>query len=171
MIGKAIGIRVSTSMMLPRALPPASTASRPGLHRPDALAHGARLRTGGKRIGNAGYFFSPDVPADARIMNEEPFGPVVLINRFGGYEATIGEANRLEYGLAAHASTTSVSRIAGLPCDVDSGMLSVTHQGLDLAEMPFGGVTDSGYGSEGGPEAMETYLTTKVVTQDIHLPA
>ncbi len=134
----------------------------------DAVSRGARVQTGGKRIGNVGNFFAPtvltEVPLDARIMNEEPFGPVVPILRFADLDAALVEANRLPYGLAAYAYTRSSATIAKLSAGFESGMVSVNHHGLALPEAPFGGVKDSGYGSEGGIEAMEAYLNAKFVT-------
>ncbi|KQP63965.1 NAD-dependent succinate-semialdehyde dehydrogenase [Methylobacterium sp. Leaf112] len=135
----------------------------------DAVARGADLRTGGHRIGNRGNFFAPtvlcDVPVEARIMNEEPFGPVALIQRFSDDEAAYAEANRLPYGLAAYAYTRSGTRATEVAARVHSGMIGINHHGLALPETPFGGVGDSGYGSEGGSEAIEAYLTTKFVSQ------
>jgi succinate-semialdehyde dehydrogenase / glutarate-semialdehyde dehydrogenase len=135
----------------------------------DAVAQGAELRTGGKRIGNRGHFFEPTVltetPLTARIMNEEPFGPVALVQRFSDDEAAFAEANRLPYGLAAYAYTRSASRATEIAARVESGMLGINHHGLAFPETPFGGIKDSGYGSEGGSEAIEAYLTTKFVSQ------
>lgn len=135
----------------------------------DAVSKGATLRAGGARIGNKGYFFQPtvltDLPADARILNEEPFGPIVPIMPFSSTEAVIEEANRLPYGLAAYAYTTSGTRADEFARRVESGMVSINHHGLALPEVPFGGIKDSGYGSEGGTEAMEAYVNTKFVTQ------
>ncbi|QNB12976.1 NAD-dependent succinate-semialdehyde dehydrogenase [Paraburkholderia tropica] len=135
----------------------------------DAREHGAKVLTGGERVGREGYFFAPtvltDVPLSARIMNEEPFGPLAPITRFSRYEDAIAEANRLPYGLAAYAYTRSSATSAALSEDVETGMLSINHHGLALPEVPFGGVKDSGYGSEGGTEAMEAYLVTKFVTE------
>jgi len=137
----------------------------------DATSRGAKVATGGERIGNRGYFFQPtvltDVPLSARMMTEEPFGPVAMINRFSDYDEVIAEANRLPYGLAAYAYTTSAKTMAGLGRDIESGMVSINHHGIALPELPFGGVKDSGYGSEGGIEAVEAYLNTKLVTQAI----
>lgn len=137
----------------------------------DATSHGAKVATGGERIGNRGYFFKPtvltDVPLTARIMNEEPFGPVAIVSRFTDYDAAITEANRLPYGLAAYAYTTSAKTMAGVGRDIESGMVSINHHGIALPELPFGGIKDSGYGSEGGIEAVEAYLNTKLVTQTI----
>ncbi|WP_349370610.1 NAD-dependent succinate-semialdehyde dehydrogenase [Salinarimonas sp.] len=135
----------------------------------DAVDKGATLKTGGKRIGNQGYFYEPtvfvDVPKDARIMNEEPFGPVASISRFSSDEEAFEEANRLPYGLAAYAYTTSAQRASALGARIESGMVSINHHGIALPETPFGGMKDSGYGSEGGVEALEAYVTTKFVTQ------
>ncbi|WP_250514494.1 NAD-dependent succinate-semialdehyde dehydrogenase [Caballeronia sp. INDeC2] len=135
----------------------------------DAREHGARVLTGGERIGREGYFFAPtvltDVPLSARIMTEEPFGPIAPISSFKSYDEVIAEANRLPYGLAAYAYTSSAATSAAVSDDIESGMLSINHHGLALPETPFGGVKDSGYGSEGGSEAMEAYLVTKFVTE------
>lgn len=135
----------------------------------DAVAAGAELRTGGNRIGNQGYFFEPtvitNVPLTAKIMNEEPFGPIASINTFSDDEDAYVEANRLPYGLAAYAYTRSTERAELLASRVESGMLSINHLGLALPEVPFGGIKDSGYGSEGGSEAIEAYLNSKFVTQ------
>jgi succinate-semialdehyde dehydrogenase/glutarate-semialdehyde dehydrogenase len=135
----------------------------------DAKAKGAKVQTGGKRIGNKGFFYEPtvltDVPNEARIMNEEPFGPVAPITPFKDYDAVIAEANRLPYGLAAYAYTRSAKTAAALGSHIESGMISINHHGLALPEVPFGGVKDSGYGSEGGSEVIEAYLNTKFVTQ------
>jgi succinate-semialdehyde dehydrogenase / glutarate-semialdehyde dehydrogenase len=134
----------------------------------DATAHGAELRTGGKRIGNKGFFFEPtvvtEVSTKARIMNEEPFGPVAIINPFDDYDEAVVEANRLDYGLAAYAYTKSAHTSAKLGESVESGMVTINHLGLGLPEIPFGGIKDSGYGSEGGAEALEAFFNTKLVT-------
>ncbi|MFK0278145.1 NAD-dependent succinate-semialdehyde dehydrogenase [Ensifer sp. NPDC090286] len=135
----------------------------------DAVEHGARLATGGHRIGNRGYFFEPtvlaDVPLSARIMNDEPFGPVSIINRFHDLDEAINEANRLPFGLAAYAFTGSERSAHRLASEVESGMISINHLGLALPEVPFGGIKDSGYGTEGGSEAIEAYLETRFVTR------
>jgi succinate-semialdehyde dehydrogenase/glutarate-semialdehyde dehydrogenase len=134
----------------------------------DAISHGARLKTGGKRIGNKGYFHEPtvltEVPLTARAMNEEPFGPLALINPFRRDEEAIEEANRLDYGLAAYGWTRSTRRAQMLAQGVETGMLSMNHHGLALPEVHFGGIKDSGQGSEGGADAIEAYLNLKLVT-------
>jgi succinate-semialdehyde dehydrogenase/glutarate-semialdehyde dehydrogenase len=134
----------------------------------DAVGKGAKLKSGGCRVGNAGNFYEPtvlsDVPLDALAMNQEPFGPIALVRRFHALDEAIMEANRLPYGLAAFAFANATSTISQLTSGVATGMLSVNHNGLGMPENPFGGVRDSGYGSEGGVEAMEGYLNTKFVT-------
>jgi succinate-semialdehyde dehydrogenase / glutarate-semialdehyde dehydrogenase len=135
----------------------------------DAEKHGGELRTGGKRIGNRGFFFEPTVytnlPLDSKIMNDEPFGPISAIQSFSDDEEAFEEANRLPYGLAAYAYTESGATAAALASRVESGMISINHHGIALPEVPFGGMKDSGYGSEGGLEAMEAYFNTKFVTK------
>lgn len=135
----------------------------------DAAQRGATIRTGGSRIGNKGNFFEPtvltDVPAEARVMHEEPFGPLAMIAPFKTFDDVVTEANRLPYGLASYAYTRSAKTANAIAAAVESGMISINHHGLALPEVPFGGVKDSGYGSEGGSEALEGYLVTKFVTQ------
>ena len=135
----------------------------------DAVKCGAKITTGGKRIGNVGNFFEPtvltDVPLEARMMNEEPFGPVALIRSFSDIDEAMAEANRLLYGLASYAYTRSASTAQQVAARMRAGMVSINHQGVGLPETPFGGINDSGYGSEGGIEAMEPYLNIKFVTQ------
>jgi len=135
----------------------------------DAVKHGGEILTGGKRIGNKGNFFEPtvirDVPTDAQIMNEEPFGPVAIINRFSTLDDALEEANRLPYGLASYAYTKSTATAQAIGSRIEAGMLSINHHGLALPEVPFGGIKDSGYGTEGGADALEAYLNTKFVTQ------
>ena len=127
----------------------------------DAVAHGAKACTGGKRVAGKGNFFEPtvlrDVPLSARAMSEEPFGPVALLRPFATYDEAIAEANRLPYGLAAYAYSRNIATVNALGRDVESGMLSINHIGFGLPETPFGGVKDSGHGTEGGSEAIESY--------------
>lgn len=135
----------------------------------DAVAKGAKVETGGRRIGNKGYFYEPtvltNVSREARIMNEEPFGPVAVIGSFETFDEAVGEANRLPYGLAAYAYTRSEKTAAALGSAIETGMISINHHGLALPEVPFGGVKDSGYGTEGGADALDAYLVTKFITQ------
>jgi len=134
----------------------------------DAVEHGAELKTGGRRIGNKGYYFEPtvlaNVPTQARIMNEEPFGPVAIVNPVASLDDAIAEANRLPFGLAAYAFTRSNASAHRLAMEIEAGMLTTNHLGLSLPEIPFGGLKDSGYGTEGGSEAVEAYLVTRLVT-------
>jgi len=135
----------------------------------DAMAKGAELVTGGKRIGDGGYFFAPTVlshvPITARAMNEEPFGPLALVKSFEDFDEALTEANRLAYGLASYAFTRSAATASKLAGAIEAGMLAINDSHLSLPELPLGGVKDSGYGSEGGTEAVEAYLVTKLVTQ------
>ena len=135
----------------------------------DATAGGATLNAGGRAIDGPGYFFEPTVlsglNANMRIMNEEPFGPVALIVPFDTLEEAIAESNRVPFGLASYAFTRSMKTAHALSSHIEAGMLSINHQGIGLPEVPFGGIKDSGYGSEGGTEAIEAYLNTKLVTQ------
>ncbi|WP_299132173.1 NAD-dependent succinate-semialdehyde dehydrogenase [uncultured Amaricoccus sp.] len=135
----------------------------------DAVDQGARLVTGGKRIGNIGNFFEPtvlaEVPLSARIMSEEPFGPIAVVNPFATLDEAIAEANRLPFGLASYGFSRSAETIRRLGLEIEAGMTTINHFGLALPEVPFGGVRESGHGTEGGSEAIEAYLVTKFVTQ------
>ncbi|TDY22030.1 succinate-semialdehyde dehydrogenase/glutarate-semialdehyde dehydrogenase [Paraburkholderia sp. BL6665CI2N2] len=134
----------------------------------DAVERGAKLELGGGRVGQSGHFLEPTVLSDVtvamRIMNEEPFGPVALLSAFESTGEVIEEGNRLSYGLASYAFTRSAATASRLSSELEVGMLSINHLGLGLPETPFGGVKDSGYGSEGGTEAIESYLVTKFVS-------
>jgi succinate-semialdehyde dehydrogenase/glutarate-semialdehyde dehydrogenase len=133
----------------------------------DAIEQGASVLAGGQRIGDAGNFWQPtilgDVPLKARVFNDEPFGPVAAIRSFEKLEDAIAEANRLPYGLAAYAFTKSLKNADLLTREVQVGMLWINMPAMPSAEMPFGGVKDSGYGVEGGPEALEAYLNVRSV--------
>ncbi|MEK6243440.1 MAG: NAD-dependent succinate-semialdehyde dehydrogenase [Pseudomonadota bacterium] len=135
----------------------------------DAQKHGGKVRTGGHRIGDQGNFFEPTVitelPNDAQAMNVEPFGPMAVINPFKSFDDAVTEANRLPFGLAAYAWTRSAKTANAIASSVETGMMTINHLGLALPEVPFGGVKDSGYGSEGGSEAIEAYLNSKFVSQ------
>ena len=134
----------------------------------DAISKGAKIETGGQRKGNKGYFYEPTVmtgvPLNAKIMNEEPFGPLAPISSFKDFEGVMKEANRLDWGLAAYAYTRNTKTMAQVGAAFESGMVSINHHGLALPEVPFGGIKDSGYGSEGGSEALEAYLNTKFIS-------
>eukprot|EP01036_Dinobryon_divergens_P046180 gene46180-61756_t len=134
----------------------------------DAVERGATLATGGQRIGEAGNFWQPtiltDVPLDARVFNDEPFGPMAAVRTFKTLDEAIAEANRLPFGLAGYAFTSSLKNADLLARRVEVGMLWVNMPAMPSAEMPFGGIKDSGYGSEGGPEAMEAYLNARSIS-------
>ncbi len=133
----------------------------------DARKTGAKIATGGERIGSEGNFFAPtvltDVSLDADVFNNEPFGPIAAIRGFDSLDEAITEANRLPYGLAGYAYTSAFKNVHLLTQRLEVGMLWVNQPATPWPEMPFGGVKDSGYGSEGGPEALEAYLVTKSV--------
>lgn len=135
----------------------------------DARDHGATIETGGERMGNNGYFFEPtvisDVPDDARVMYDEPFGPLAPISRFKDFDEVMEKANGLEYGLAAYAFTSSDKTAAAVSEKLQSGMVGVNSLAISMPETPFGGVKASGHGSEGGIEGLEAYLNTKYVAQ------
>jgi succinate-semialdehyde dehydrogenase/glutarate-semialdehyde dehydrogenase len=135
----------------------------------DAQQQNAKLKTGGKRLGSSGNFWTPTVLTElslsARAMSEEPFGPMALINPFNTFDDAVQEANRLPFGLAAYAWTRSARTAQQIAASVQTGMITINHLGLGMPETPFGGVKDSGYGSEGGTEALEAYLNPKFVSQ------
>lgn len=133
----------------------------------NAVKHGAKLLAGGERIGSKGNFFAPtlllDPPRDSDVMNLEPFGPMAAVCSFKTLDEAIAEANRLPYGLSAYAFTRGLKNAQELTARVETGMLWINQVATPFVELPFGGVKDSGYGSEGGPEALEAYLVTKTV--------
>jgi succinate-semialdehyde dehydrogenase/glutarate-semialdehyde dehydrogenase len=135
----------------------------------DSSARGAKMLAGGHKIGDKGNFFEPTIveepPEDSKIMKEEPFGPILAVKRFKTMDEAIEKANSLPFGLAAYAFTSSTKNATKLGDALESGMITINHLGFALAEVPFGGVKDSGYGSEGGSETFDGYLVTKFVTQ------
>jgi succinate-semialdehyde dehydrogenase/glutarate-semialdehyde dehydrogenase len=137
----------------------------------DAVQHGAKVETGGSRIGNSGYFFEPTVLSgmtpDMLAMNEEPFGPLMLVMPVDNVDAALAEANRLPYGLASYAFTNNLSTERKIVAGIEAGMLGLNHFAMAMPETPFGGVGDSGMGSEGGIEGMEAYLRPFLVTAKI----
>jgi succinate-semialdehyde dehydrogenase/glutarate-semialdehyde dehydrogenase len=133
----------------------------------DALGAGSRA-TSGAKPGGSGWFHAPtvlsDVPVRARIMNEEPFGPVAVVNRFARFEDAIAEANRLPFGLSAFVFTRDLATAQRAAAAIESGMVSINTGKVAWPETPFGGVKDSGSGSEGGSEGLEGYTVTKSVS-------
>jgi succinate-semialdehyde dehydrogenase / glutarate-semialdehyde dehydrogenase len=134
----------------------------------DARAKGARVTTGGTRIGNCGYYFPmtviADIPDDARAMREEPFGPLALVSRVSNLDEAIEKANSVPYGLAGYAFTNSARNADLLAERVEVGNLSINHFVASSAETPFGGVKDSGFGREGGVEGLQGYTVVKNVS-------
>ena len=134
----------------------------------DAQDKGAKVAAGGKRIGNQGNFFQPtvltDVPDNARIMNEEPFGPVAVMLRFKETDDVLARANKLPFGLASYAFTKDAKTATKIADALDSGMVTINHFGIALPETPFGGVKDSGFGHEGGIEGLQVYMQAKFVS-------
>lgn len=135
----------------------------------DAIERGARVAAGGEGLDGPGNFWRPtvlaDVPNAARIMNEEPFGPVAVTQRFSGFDEVVAEANRLPYGLAAYAYTRSARTAADIGDALQAGMIGINFSILTGPETPFGGIKESGHGSEGGSEGLDAYLVTKYVAQ------
>jgi succinate-semialdehyde dehydrogenase / glutarate-semialdehyde dehydrogenase len=134
----------------------------------DAVKRGAKVAIGGERIGSSGNYFAPtvltEVPLDAMVFNQEPFGPLAAVRGFDTLDEAINESNRLPFGLASYAYTRSLATAHALSQRLEVGMLWVNQPAAPVPEMPFGGVKDSGYGSEGGPEALDAYLVTKAVS-------
>jgi succinate-semialdehyde dehydrogenase/glutarate-semialdehyde dehydrogenase len=134
----------------------------------DASRMGARIVTGGERIGNRGYFWKPtvlaDVPDSAAVMTEEPFGPIAPMTSFREIEEVITRANALRYGLAAYVFTRS-PRIAEILSDrLETGSVGINHLSPMPVDAPMGGVKESGYGYEGGLEGLEAFLQLKLIT-------
>ncbi|NBA96011.1 NAD-dependent succinate-semialdehyde dehydrogenase [Pseudomonas sp. R5(2019)] len=134
----------------------------------DALDRGAELHCGGQDIGREGHFFRPTllarVPAESRVMQEEPFGPLALTSTFSHLEEALELANRLPFGLAAYGFTESIKTAHTLSNEVECGMLGINNMQINFAETPFGGVKHSGFGSEGGSEGLDGYLSTKLIS-------
>ena len=135
----------------------------------DAKARGGKIQTGGNRHGNQGFFFEPtvitDVPDDSKIMTEEPFGPVAPIVPFKTFDEVVQRANSLQFGLAAYTFTNSASQAIAIGDAIQSGMVGVNSVAISTPETPFGGIKESGYGSEGGIEGLQAYMNTKFISQ------
>jgi succinate-semialdehyde dehydrogenase / glutarate-semialdehyde dehydrogenase len=133
----------------------------------NARDKGATVNAGGNRIGNQGFFFEPtvlsDIPLDADVMSEEPFGPVALINPYRSEEDMIAEANRVDFGLAGYAWTNDVQRQRRLADAIETGMVGINSHMIGGADAPFGGVKWSGHGSEDGPEGVTACMVLKAV--------
>ncbi len=135
----------------------------------DAKARGGKIQTGGSRHGNQGYFFQPtvitDIPDDSKIMTEEPFGPIAPIVPFKTFDEVVERANSLPFGLAAYAFTSSSATATAIGDAINSGMVGVNSVAISTPETPFGGIKESGYGSEGGVEGLQAYMNTKFISQ------
>jgi succinate-semialdehyde dehydrogenase/glutarate-semialdehyde dehydrogenase len=134
----------------------------------DACKHGATVQAGGTRLNRLGYFWAPtvlsNVPNSARIMNEEPFGPLAIINPFSSFDSVIREANRLPYGLAAFAFTNASRNVNLVGEQLEAGMVGINSYLISVPESPFGGVKESGHGSEMGIEGLDACMVTKFVS-------
>ncbi|TVZ04345.1 NAD-dependent succinate-semialdehyde dehydrogenase [Trebonia kvetii] len=134
----------------------------------DAVSLGAKVATGGKAVDGTGFFYQPtvltDVPANAALLSEEPFGPVAPVAAFDDLDEALEVANSLPFGLAAYAYTDSAATAEKLIAGYEAGILSINHCGGSVPQAPSGGFKESGYGREGGPEGLEGYLVTKRVS-------
>lgn len=137
----------------------------------DAVDGGATVATGGHPIGGTGYFWEPTVltgvdPA-VRAMNTEPFGPLALLTPFRDLDEGLALANRLPFGLASYAFTSSLATARAVGERIEAGMVGINDTVLIGPETPFGGVKESGYGSEGGSEGLEDFLHSKYVREGL----
>ncbi len=141
----------------------------------DAVGSGAQLECGGHYIDGPGYFYEPtvlsSVPQTARIMSEEPFGPVALINPFDTVESVVDEANRLPFALAAYIFTNDTFRTRYFKDHIEAGMLAFNSFMISRVDAPFSGIKDSGLGAENGIEGLEAYLTTKSISEAVTPPS
>lgn len=170
-VAGARALRVGDGLAPGTEMGPLAHGRRPGEMEAlveDALARGARLACGGRRLPGPGYFFEPtvltDVPESARILREEPFGPVAVINAWDDLDAAVAQANALPYGLAAYLFTRDLALAHGVSGRIEAGMVGINHFGVSQPETPFGGVKESGYGSESGQEGLAAYLDTKLTS-------
>ncbi|WP_273822519.1 NAD-dependent succinate-semialdehyde dehydrogenase [Pseudomonas asplenii] len=135
----------------------------------DAVAKGARVLAGGEPLPGPGFFFAPtvlvDVPMEARVMHEEPFGPIAILMPFDQLADGLAEANRLPYGLSAYAFTRDARTAIDVADGLEAGMIGINQYRIVATELPFGGLKESGHGSEGGIEGIEHYLTHKFISQ------
>ncbi|MGI8525002.1 MAG: NAD-dependent succinate-semialdehyde dehydrogenase [Pseudolabrys sp.] len=135
----------------------------------DSKKRGGKIATGGTRYGNQGYFFEPtvitDLPDDSMLMTQEPFGPMAPIVPFKTFDEVVERANSLPFGLAAYAFTNSSAQAQAIGDAINSGMVGVNSVGISTPETPFGGIKESGYGSEGGVEGLEAYTNVKFISQ------
>jgi succinate-semialdehyde dehydrogenase/glutarate-semialdehyde dehydrogenase len=139
----------------------------------DARAQGAEIRTGGSKIDRTGYFFEPtvlaNVPDNARVMQEEPFGPLAIINPVASLDEAIARANSVPFGLAAYGFTNRADYVDRMVEDIEAGNVSINTLEASLPETPFGGVKSSGYGREGGTEGLHNYMITKNISHSLSI--
>ena len=139
----------------------------------DARDVGGDLITGGNRIGETGYFYEPtvlaNVPDNARVMQEEPFGPLAIVNPVDSLDTAIEKANSVPYGLAAYGFTNRADYVDRMVDKVEAGNLSINTLEASLPETPFGGVKSSGYGREGGAEGLIHYTVVKNVSHSVEI--
>ena len=166
---RAKAVTTGHGLLAESKMGPLANARRPGAIEAlvdDASAKGARVLAGGKR-GAKGFFFEPtllaDVPDSADIMSNEPFGPVAVTAPFSTFDDAVEKANRLPFGLAAFAFTEGLRNANLLGDAIEAGMVGINTFAISSADAPFGGVKDSGFGSEGGSEGMDSYLVTKAI--------
>ena len=135
----------------------------------DAQDRGARIEAGGEQVGNRGYFYAPtvlaDVPDEAKVMTEEPFGPIAPIAHFNNFEEVVERSNSLPFGLASYVFTSDGAKASRIGQSLESGLVGINHAMISTPETPFGGVNESGYGSEGGLEGLDAFLRTKFITE------
>jgi succinate-semialdehyde dehydrogenase/glutarate-semialdehyde dehydrogenase len=135
----------------------------------DCRSIGAKITTGGARRDNQGYFFEPtvitDIQDDAKLMTQEPFGPVAPIIPFKSFDEVVQRANSLPFGLAAYAFTSSTKTANAISDALESGMVGINTFAISMAETPFGGIKESGYGHEGSVEGLEAYTSKKFISQ------
>jgi succinate-semialdehyde dehydrogenase / glutarate-semialdehyde dehydrogenase len=137
----------------------------------DAVGKGAKVLTGGSRVGDRGYFYAPTVLSgiseDATLLTEEIFGPVAPVKTFDTDEEAMAAANATEFGLVAYAFTRDLNRALRVAEGLEVGMMGLNKGLVSNAAAPFGGIKESGFGREGGLEGIEEYLTTKYVAVDL----
>ena len=168
-VAGAKGIRVGSGMAQGVAMGPLVNMRRLGdMQRlvDDAVAGGGKLLCGGHRVGETGYFYAPTVlselPPEARVLHEEPFGPIAVLQPFDTLDQAIAEANALPYGLAAYGFTHDIATAHRLGEDLEAGMVGINHYGVSQPETPFGGWKQSGFGQESGAEGLLGYTDVKL---------
>jgi succinate-semialdehyde dehydrogenase/glutarate-semialdehyde dehydrogenase len=137
----------------------------------DAVGKGAKVIVGGERVDGAGYFYKPtvlaDVPDGAELLREEIFGPVAPVRGFASEDEAIAAANDTQYGLVAYVYTQDINRAFRVVEKLETGMIGLNQGMVSNAGAPFGGVKQSGYGREGGPEGLHEYVETKYVAMNV----